>query len=328
MIVSIAAIAVLALAVLGLRLLSRLEQELDDAPEGAGQALTRAAAEEAQVLYYNGEKYQRRQRLTTVLILGIDDETPTERTEPRADSQADLLVLAVFDPGEKTCKLIQLDRDTMTEIQALDTFGTPLGLKTEQLALAHTYGDGLNRSCENTVEAVSRLLYGEEIQRYVALTMDAIPVLNDLVGGVVVTVEDDFTGVDETLKRGETLRLTEENVENFVRARSAMPEDPTNRNRMRRQRVYLAGLWEALRASLADDPGFVYEAYAALADSLVSNCTVNELNDYARRFSAVQTPELLVPEGELVRGAEFMEFYADEEALQALVLDTFYLPAE
>ena len=68
----------LLLAAFGLfALLSRLEQSLDKVPEGAGQALTREAAVARSALYYNGEKYVRKERLMTLLILGIDE---AERT--------------------------------------------------------------------------------------------------------------------------------------------------------------------------------------------------------------------------------------------------------
>ena len=48
---------------------------------------------------------------------------------------------------------IQLNRDTMTEIQILGVNGEPAVTMTGQLALAHTYGSGEEDSCENTVLA-------------------------------------------------------------------------------------------------------------------------------------------------------------------------------
>jgi anionic cell wall polymer biosynthesis LytR-Cps2A-Psr (LCP) family protein len=318
------AVALLALLYLGL---TRLEKSLDKPPEGAGLALSRAEEpEEQSLLYYNGKKYLRRERQTTLLILGIDDAEVTESQASRNGGQADFIALAVFDPVEERCTLLQLNRDTMTDVPVPDGRGGVARYAWEQLALAHTYGNGLEKSCEYTADAVSRLLYNVEIDDYFALTMDAIPVLNDLVGGVTVTVEDDFSGVDETLIKGKTVRLTAENVENFVRARSNMPDDKTNLNRMERQKVYLAGLFEALRTALEEDGEFVPRAYTALSGSLVSDCTVTELSLYAERFSVYELGEIVSPEGEAVKGEKYMEFYTDEEALQELVLRVFYRP--
>ena len=319
---SVGLLAVLALLYTGL---SRLERRLDTVPEGAGQAVTRQANLEAKhpSIYYNGEKYIYRERLETLLILGIDDVERTESASYRNFSQPDLIVLAVFDPSDKTCTLLQLNRDTMTEVQALDSFGNVIGLEREQLALAHTYGNGLEPSCENTVDAVSRFLYGVQIDNYVALTMDAIPVLNDLVGGVTVRVEDDFSAVTDSLPMGETVLLTSENVETFVRARSSMPE-PTNVNRMKRQRVYMTAFVDALRETMAKNGSFVFDAYASVSNSMVSDCSVYDLDDYAKRFSGFLLTDIRTPEGEVKEGREFLEFHANEESLQKLVLELFY----
>ena len=86
----------------------------------------------------------------------------------------------------------------MTQIRILGVTGEPAGTFTGQLALAHTYGSGEEDSCENTVLAVSNLLYGMEIDHYVSLTMDGVALLNDLVGGVTVEVLDDFSGIDDS----------------------------------------------------------------------------------------------------------------------------------
>ena len=88
------------------------------------------------------------------------------------NQQADFLLLLVMDKQHETCTPIQLNRDTMTQIQILGVTGEPAGTFTGQLALAHTYGSGEEDSCENTVLAVENLLYGMEIDHYVSLTMD------------------------------------------------------------------------------------------------------------------------------------------------------------
>ena len=344
LIVLLIAAALIALAAVFLLLSSRLERMHDAAPEGAGLALSRSSADEVDArltetgvseendsveiatLFYNGQQYIYKERLTSLLILGIDDAELLESATARNQSQADFLLLAVFDPDSRECTLIQLNRDTMCDVPVLDADGNYVGLVNEQLALSHTYGNGMESSCENTVFAVSRLLYGVEISNYFALTMDAIPVLNDLVGGVTVTIEDDFSAVDPTLVMGETVTLTAENVEHFVRERWGIEEEPTNLNRMMRQRAYMYGLVEGLKEAVADDSSFVLAAYSAISKSLVTDCSIEELFDYADRFSGYTLREIVSPEGEAVLGEKFMEFYADEEDLQRLVLETFYAP--
>ena len=158
--------------------------------------------------------------------------------------------------------------------------------------------------------------------------MDAIPIINDIVGGVTVYVEDDFSNVDSTLIKGTTVKLTAENVEHFVRARSGITEDPTNINRMNRQKVYLRGLGAGLKEAIAKDSSFVIEAYSTLSDSLVTDCSVDEMSDYSERFSGYTLSEIISPEGVATPGEKYMEFYVDESALQQLVIDVFYTLVE
>lgn len=48
---------------------------------------------------------------------------------------------------------------------------------------------------------------GEFIDFYVAMNMDGISELNDLAGGVTVTLEDDFSSIDPAMTKGTTLTL-------------------------------------------------------------------------------------------------------------------------
>ena len=70
--------------------------------------------------------------------------------------------------------------------------------------------------------------------------------------------------------------------------------------------------------------GFVTEAFNALADSLVSDCTLTELSDYAERLGDYSLSEILSPAGEASLGEVYVEFHIDEKALRELVLDLFY----
>ena len=339
--IAIASVAVIAAVV---AVATHLERRFVTAPEDAGatsfergtsvRAEDEAAAEDDDdtlpegVIYYNGVPYAPNTALKSVLIMGIDDMEVTETGAGRNNSQADFLLLAVFNEEDETCTLLQINRDTMTDVTVLGALGDNIGLRTEQIALAHTYGKALEDSCENTVDAVSRLLYGINIENYISLTMGGISVLNDLVGGVTVTVEHDFTGVDDTLIQGEEVTLLGDHAMTFVRARMSMTDDATNIARMARQRTYMAALTEKLRETVKEDATFVIAAAAELSDYLVSDCDIYELSDYAQQLTSYTLSEIVTPEGESKMGEKFMEFYADDAALQETVIDLFYLPVE
>lgn len=66
-----------------------------------------------------------------------------------------------------------------------------------QLSLAHSMGPDQNMRAENTVDAVSTLRKGQKIDGYAMINMSAIQVVNDMVGGVTVTIEGDFSERDK-----------------------------------------------------------------------------------------------------------------------------------
>ncbi len=321
--------AVLVLLV-GMLLLQRWENTQDapvSSPGPSSAVETDAPVDGREITYYNGTAYAKREDLETVLLLGVDKfegETPEGYVN---NQQTDFLLLLVMDKENETCTPIQLNRDTMTQIQILGVTGEPAGTFTGQLALAHTYGSGEEDSCENTVLAVENLLYGVGIDHYVSLTMDGVALLNDLVGGVTVEVLDDFSGIDDSLVQGETVTLQGQQALTYVRSRGGL-EDSSNLRRMERQRQYLSALQQQLKAAVQQEDGFTLDALLQLNEYMVSDCTVDQLSDLGDSLAAYQVSDILTTPGDAQEGEEYMEFTVDEAALQQLVMDVFYEPVE
>ena len=325
-----AILAVVLVLLAGMLLLQRWENTQDAPVSSSGPSSAveaDAPVDGREITYYNGTAYARREDLETVLLLGVDKfegETPEGYVN---NQQADFLLLLVLDEENETCTPIQLNRDTMTQIQILGVTGEPAGTFTGQLALAHTYGSGEEDSCENTVLAVENLLYSVGIDHYVSLTMDGVALLNDLVGGVTVEVLDDFSGIDDSLVQGETVTLQGQQALTYVRSRGGL-EDSSNLHRMERQRQYLSALQQQLKQASQQDSGFTLDALLQLNEYMVSDCTVNQLSDLGDSLAAYQVSDILTTPGDAQEGEEFMEFTVDEDALQQLVMDVFYEPVE
>ena len=281
---------------------------------------------EREIAYYNGTAYAKKEDLETVLLMGLDKFEGNSPESYLNNQQADFLLVLVIDEQAQTCTPIQLNRDTMTQIQILGVTGEPAGTFTGQLALAHTYGSGEEDSCENQVLAVSNLLYGMEIDHYISMTMDGVALLNDLVGGVTVEVMDDFSGIDDTLVQGETVTLLGEHALTYVRSRGGL-DDSTNLHRMERQRQYLSALQGQMKKA-SQEEGFTLDALMQINEYLVSDCTINQLSDLAENLNTYEVGEILTTQGEAQVGEEFMEFTVDEDALQQLVMEVFYEPVE
>lgn len=283
--------------------------------------------EAGQKLYYDGKAYRLKSNLESILLIGLDKDSSYEAfAEYLNKEQNDFLLLVVLDKQENTCTALPLNRDTMTRVWQLDVNGEPSTSRIEQLCLAHTYGSGGDESCENTVRAVENLLFGQTVDHYAALSMDAVPLLADLVGGVPVTIDTDMTAVDPRLIEGETVTLEGELALSYVRARQIV-SDGTNQSRMARQEQFLRAAWEAWMEKTAsgDAVELGTDALVSLGERLRSDCTVQKLSRLLERAEQCELTVLPAPAGEAKISEEnIAEFYVDDDALEQTVLELFY----
>ena len=266
---------------------------------------------------------EKKQNLETVLILGLDkNEYPQDSRAYLNDMQADLNLLLVIDRAEKVCTPLLLNRDTMTKITRLGVFGDVADSFTGQLALAHTYGSGGSDSCINSKRAVSDLL-GETVDHYMSFTMESVPTVNDAVGGVTVTVQDDFGEAYPQLRQGEEVLLQGEDALVYVRGRKDVG-DQTNLSRMTRQEQYMSALMEKLRSAASEDPDFLTELTLKLGDSFQTDYSVSQLQALSSLLLDCEVRPFVTLTGEAKKGEEFMEFYVDEASLAQTVQEIFY----
>ena len=283
-------------------------------------------------IYVDGTTYVPNSDLEVILLIGVDKYGDQEESETESDSynnnqQADFLMLVLVDEDRQTYTMLHLNRDAMTDIPVLGVRGESAGTITGQLALAHTYGSGGRDSCRNTEDAVANLLYGEKVDHFLAFTMDAVEQINDLVGGVTVTIEDDMTAVSPDWTEGATITLNGEDALSYVRTRSSLA-DSSNLTRMERQRQYVTALKSALAAKVETDEDFMTSALNDVSPYLTTDYTVNQLSRLYDRVKNYTDGGIQYVEGEAVQGEEYMEFYPDETALRQQVLQLFYLPLQ
>ncbi len=276
------------------------------------------------VYEYNGVEYVKNEDVESFLILGLDKfEDAINNDSYNNDQRADFLMLLVFDNSEKKFTAVHLNRDTMVNMNVLGVAGQKIGTVNKQLALAHTYGNGRDVSCRNTADAVSELLNGVKVNHYLSITMDAVPILNDLLGGVEVTVLDDFSGIDDTLIKGETVTLHGDHALTYVRERYGL-EDSSNSTRMVRQRQYMTAVYDKAMLEIENDDNFVIEASSKLADYIVSDRSVNQLQEIAKKLSQYKFTEIETLEGESVIKDGLMEFRPDADSIDKIVFELFY----
>lgn len=271
----------------------------------------------------NGVAYFPRQDITVVMLLGVDQRGVVKPSEYYYnESRCDAVALVILDHTAESFTVLSLNRDTMVTMPVLGLGGKQAGTFYGQLALSHAYGDGLEQSCENTRKTISDLLYGIPIDHYIALNMEGISLVNDAVGGVTVTVKDDFSQVDPTITKGE-ITLNGQQALHFVQNRLDVG-DQLNLSRMERHEEYMYGLMDAFREKNRESDSFLLELYEQIVPYMVTDCSVNVFSGILSRCADYPMAELVTPKGRNVRGDTYYEFYLDEDRLDDLVLRLFY----
>lgn len=309
-------ILVLVLIYSGLQILEStvLLPKVDPTEESTGKTIQRD-----EVSYYP------RQDVTVVLLAGVDTQGPMmDSGSYNNPAEADFINLLLFDKAADAVDIIALNRDSMVDMPVLGLGGKPAGTRNAQLALAHTYGNGLEQSSRNLRSTVSSLLYGLEIDHYITINMDAIAILNDAVGGVTVEVTEDFSGVDPTIPKG-TVKLNGTQAVSYIRTRHGV-EDQMNLSRMERHKKYMAAFLKELKVKAKEDPYFLMTLFGDLEEYMVTDCDTTTMSNLADDFSEHEIGEIVTIKGENVKGEKYMEYYLDEEDLDRVILEYLYEP--
>ena len=227
---------------------------------------------------YNGKTYVERTGITSVLLMGVDrtDLSPVQ-TGYRSGGQADFLLLIVIDSSQRKVSMLHINRDTMVDIVTLGILGKKVGTRSAQICLSHAYGANQLENGQYTMEAVSNLLEGIELKQFYSMNMSAMPTLNDVLGGVTVTMPGDYPELDPSYVKGAKITLNGQQAYDFVHGRMNVG-NTTNSDRMLRQRAYMDGAQEVLMKKLTSgDTDFINRLYDELGDSLTTNITRGQM---------------------------------------------------
>ena len=286
---------------------------------------TEEATGRTKTIVRNDVKYYPRQDMRTMMVLGIDQYGPVESSQYHRNSgSADSIMLFVFDETNASCSVLYLNRDTMLNMDVLGIKGEYAGTAYGQLALAHTYGSGLGDSCENVKNTLEKFLHGLTVDYYVSMNMDAIQILNDAVGGVKVTVTDDFSKVNPDIKMGE-MTLHGQQAIDFVRTRKNVG-DQNNMTRMARQKEYVEHFLEAFREKKDKSVDFVVNTYDSISPYIVTDCSATVLSGMMDHYMNYSLKEILIPSGKAIVADGHYQFYVDEEKLDELIVSLLYAP--
>lgn len=276
---------------------------------------------------YNGEKYRYNNRITTILYAGVDSTGKMEETAQYGNkARADSIQLVVLDEKKSKISVVSINRDTMTKIRQYSLDGTNMGLYQTHIGYAYSYGDGGKVSCENLCEAVSMLFGGVPVKRYVVTNQDSMPYINDLVGGVTVTVpNNDLEEEYPEFYEGAEVTLDDTTIRPFLQYRDTLI-DFSNEGRMERQRAFAVAYADKVKSLDQSHLEKLWDSLDSMKDYLQTSITKNQyinLMDFVRK-TELTDDSFIDLEGQDQLGEDHDEFYPDETALQQLILDLFY----
>lgn len=283
-------------------------------------------------IQYNGKLYRYNDEILTFLILGIDNQEKVYRgevTDYKLGGQSDAMFLIAMNPKNKTIKLIAINRNTITDIDVYNSDGTFAGVMPLQITLQHGYGDGREQSCERSVKAVSHLFKNIPIHGYMSINMGAIQEMNDIVGGVPVTVMENSKWYSKNLEEnvGNTIVLHGIDAYEYLQNRNVDDFDSAT-DRLNRQKQYLMSFANVAKEKTKEDITFPIELYEAIKDYLVTDISVSEMGYLASegiKYSFDES-QIFSLTGDTTEVNGFEEFHPDENALQGLLVEIFYEP--
>ena len=281
---------------------------------------------------YNGVTYAYKNDMTSILCMGIDkkgdDGLGLRDDIVGTGGQADALYLVALNTKTGETDVIGISRDIYSDISVYATDGQYAGVERAQLCLAYAYGDGREKSCDNTVNAVKRLFYNLPINSYFAMDLTAIGDLNDAVGGVEVTIPDNYihhaTGYDWYAGDVVTLRGIE--AKWFLQYRD-VNELNSSVDRMNRQLTYLEKFAQNAISMTKKDLTTPVTLFNIVKDYSVTNLNASKISalGYTVATSGAEVEFRSVP-GEVIHNGEYAEFVVDEQGMLELILDVYYEP--
>ena len=219
--------------------------------------------------------------------MGIDQE-----------ERADSLFLLVLNPHEEAMKLIPVSCNTMTTIDIYDEQGVHGGTVTAQAGIQYGFGRNEKEGCEYQVKAVRNLFYGIPISGYLAVDMEDVPKVMELIEGIEL-----------------------ENIRSF-----AGSVEPSAEGRLERESRLLAELISQGRQMVKKDFTIPLKIYNELSGSAVTNITADEAAYLAATAGGYHfdAGQIITIPGKSIDGG----FYVDQAGLYEMIIDIFYEPID
>lgn len=311
---------------------------------------------------YNGKNYVYNKDIISILVFGVDNseyqapkesssgslnlygEETTEETDTRdrddeltySDAngseyiryggRVDMCFLFVFNKKTGKLDVIDINRDSMTDVDICTTKGEVALTDTMQAGLAYGYADGAEISCQNFTKTVSEMLYNLPIHGYIALDMAGIADINDAVKGVTLYAKDT---VSENVFAKDTVTLEGEDAYKYVeKMATGIDAIGEHAKRMARQEQYLTAWIERFMQLYGDSKKEAQLVYEAAKPYMQTNLDRNDILYLYYRMHGIDLgvteADVIDLPGKYERNTYFDEYKLDQDALVNLLIQVFY----
>ena len=281
---------------------------------------------------YDGKQYQYNSDVINILCLSIDKDIPIEeKRETGSEGLADVVILASIDTKEDTLKFLAVPRETMVPVKLIDTKGNFVRTENEQITLQYAYGQTAEKSCELMIDTVSNLLFHLPIQRYCAINFQALPALNDAIGGVDLVSIETVHWWNGSFYEGQQMHLEGQAALDYVRQRDeTIPK--SSMGRLERQKQYITCYLEQAKEAVGKDLTLPVKMFQSLTENMCTDVTVADITYLVPELlnMEINLENISMVPGETITGGEHEEYHVDADALKQLVIQMFYkeVPAE
>ena len=285
---------------------------------------------------YQGETYRLNPHVVSILCMGVDKEKVSDDAAYGANGQADSIFVAALDTSTGSLTILPLSRETMAEVATYSADGSYIGVKTTQLCLAYSYGSTGTESCRNVQRSVSRLLYGVDIDAYLAMDLAGLEIMTDKLGGVQLTALEDVSGYTHvagdadthkpvTIQKGQTLTLDGITARVYIRGRGEDAE--ANARRMLRQKQFLSALLQKAGSNLKDNFTLLPSYFNTLKPYIVTDLSLSRITYLTGTAlkTGVPSPRYISVTGQSTLHGAHAEFRPDSASLYEAVLEMFYV---
>ena len=258
----------------------------------------------------------------TLLCLGVDKQVVMDERHPETDSigQADGIFLISFDPKIDEVNIVAVPRDMMVTIEKYNQKLEYLGNERAQICLQYAYADGMEKSSELMVERVEELFPDTTINGYVSINIEAIMEINDAIGGVEVSVIDEYTATQMGIPVGTTLNLMGEDAMLYLRLRD-LHVSGSAYSRLDRIKEYVTKAIPKGLEAVKETPSLVTDMYQTLENNMVTSIDAADMVELLSALKEVpmENVHIYVIQGEIRRGADgYEEFYPEESCMEDL----------